>query len=70
MIVFCILVKHFKLGIKHSCVIFDLFLSQHLSQIPELSKSSVNIGDHKRVEQILTSMRNAGPSTLQVTISP
>lgn len=38
----------------------------HLSQIPELSKSSVKIGDHKRVEQILTSMRNAGPSTLQV----
>ncbi|XP_067281680.1 cytosolic 5'-nucleotidase 3-like [Pseudorasbora parva] len=34
--------------------------------IPELSKSSVNMRDPKRVEQILTSMRNDGSSTLQV----
>ncbi|KAK7124617.1 hypothetical protein R3I94_018859 [Phoxinus phoxinus] len=34
--------------------------------IPELTKSSVSMRDPKRVEQILTSMRNAGSSTLQV----
>ncbi|XP_042601480.1 7-methylguanosine phosphate-specific 5'-nucleotidase-like [Cyprinus carpio] len=34
--------------------------------IPVLSNSSVSMRDPKRVEQILTSMRNAGASTLQV----
>ncbi len=51
----------------HTCFLFCLFF---LSQIPVLSNSSVSMRDPKRVEQILTSMRNAGPSTLQVIISP
>ncbi|XP_048014367.1 cytosolic 5'-nucleotidase 3-like [Megalobrama amblycephala] len=34
--------------------------------IPQLSKSSVSMRDPERVEQILTSMRKAGSSTLQV----
>ncbi|XP_051728850.1 cytosolic 5'-nucleotidase 3-like isoform X1 [Ctenopharyngodon idella] len=34
--------------------------------IPQLSKSSVSMRDPERVEQILTSMREAGSSTLQV----
>ncbi|XP_026096871.1 cytosolic 5'-nucleotidase 3-like [Carassius auratus] len=34
--------------------------------IPELSKSSVRMKDRERVEQMLTSMRSAGASTLQV----
>ncbi|XP_065147034.1 cytosolic 5'-nucleotidase 3-like isoform X1 [Paramisgurnus dabryanus] len=34
--------------------------------IPELSNSSVYMKDPERVEQILTSMKNAGPNKLQV----